>query len=147
MKKVLYIKKIAMQQPFQCGGRCVSSVDSYENNLYVTQQYYLRLLCLDRSCPLAYALSDDRSLVRCAHTTIRSSVFSFRLRLLFPTPSLSLPTTRFVPHKYTIWLVVEWYGDLRPLASFAPPPVFYCHMSLCPTLQQVPIYKITKLNG
>jgi hypothetical protein len=88
---------------------------------------------------LGYALPKDGSLVRCAHTTIRPSSafgFGFRLQLSFSASSLSSSATCFIPRNYTIWLALEWYGGLRPLASFAPPSVFSSHMSLSPRLHQ-----------
>jgi len=111
----------------------------------------LRAIVLASPLTLGYAISDDRSLVRCAHTIIRPSVVGFRLRLSSPDfvfrSFLVLTCDLLVSHNHTIWLAVERYGGLRPLTSFALPSAFSSRMPLSPRLQPPPIHGSAKLDG
>jgi hypothetical protein len=75
-----------------------------------------------------------------------SSAFGFGFRFqLLPCPCLRLALFLTYIQSGLLSNGMAAFG-LRPLASFAPPSVFSCRMSLSPTLQQVSIRKITRLN-
>ena len=104
----------------------------------------LRAIVLTSPLTLGYAISDDRSLVRCAHTTIRpSSAFGFGFRLqprfqLLPCPRLRL----------ALFLATIRSGLLlKGMAAFAPWLPWLHHLYSLPTCLHLPAFNNLQFMG